>query len=418
MEAWNETLESSPLDLETIRRRVKEISDLQRSASDISEIPSPESQKLLQECLLQMQVNFQKIDSDFSDFGSLGMEDLDLYLEHIKREFKSVEAENAKISDEIKALNRAFIEDSIQLEGDLEVMDASLKFIDSEGLDKWQADVEYSLPGDNQRSLTNSHKDCDFQILELDRLIEKDTISLNALLDVECAFKRVEAIRQIEDILSDVKVIEFEGNCIRVAMKTYFPTLEGQFYEQKSDFVTEPSVLDHELLIELTDGTMQIKNVEMFPNDVYIGEVVDAAKSLRLSVYSLSLPVTSSSLEWFVRKVQHRILLCTLRRSIVKGANTSRHSFEYSDRDETIITHLIGNIDAFIKVPQSWPLSTSTLKLVSLKKSDFHSQGISLSLLCKVKELVNSLDRQRCIQLSSFADAIEEILIQQKHLEL
>lgn len=62
-----------------------------------------------------------------------------------------------------------------------------------------------------------------------------------------------------------------------------------------------------------------------------------------------------------------------------------RHSFEYSDKDETIILHLVGNIDAFIKIPHSWPVSTSPLKLVSLKNSDFHSKGISLSLLCKIQ---------------------------------
>lgn len=75
---------------------------------------------------------------------------------------------------------------------------------------------------------------------------------------------RVEAIGQIEDLLSDLKVIEFDSNCIRLAMKTSFPTFECLSYLHKLDFANEPSVLDHELLIELVDGTMQLKNVEVF----------------------------------------------------------------------------------------------------------------------------------------------------------
>lgn len=62
-----------------------------------------------------------------------------------------------------------------------------------------------------------------------------------------------------------------------------------------------------------------------------------------------------------------------------------RHSFEYSDRDETVTAHLVGGIDAFIKISLDWPLSSSGLKLISIKSSDKQSKSISLSFLCKVK---------------------------------
>lgn len=76
----------------------------------------------------------------------------------------------------------------------------------------------------------------------------------------------------------------------------------------------------------------------------------------------------------------HECLFC------VSGTSFNcRHSFDYSDKDETVIVHLVGNIDAFIKIAHSWPVSTSPLKLVSLKNSDFHSKGISLSLICKIQ---------------------------------
>ncbi|XXG77216.1 hypothetical protein AAC387_Pa08g1406 [Persea americana] len=419
MAVCNETLVSPPaesgqqLNLEAIRSRIQEISERPRTCLDFSEISSSESERLLQECLHHLTSNFQKIESEFSDISSLGLEDLDVYLERLKRELSSAEAENALISNEIDALTGTFIKDSIQLESELEGLGTSLKFFDSQD----GIQTGYSILGESQGSQANAHEDYNFKILELDHLLEKSNTSLNSLLDLEYVFKRAEAIGQIEGLLSDLKVIEFDGNCIRLAMKTSFPTLESLSCLQKLDFANEPSVLDHELLIELEDGTMQLKNVEIFPNDVYIGEVIDAAKSLRLSLSSLSHPAVESSLEWLVRKVQLRIFLCALRRLIVKDAEKSRHSFDYSDKDETVIVHLVGNIDAFIKIAHSWPLSTSPLKLVSLKNSDFHSKGISLSLICKIQELANSIDEQRRSQLLSFADAIEEILIQQKHLE-
>ena len=36
------------------------------------------------------------------------------------------------------------------------------------------------------------------------------------------------------------------------------------------------------------DETMEVKNVEMFPNDDYIGDIIDAAKSFRF-VFSVFL---------------------------------------------------------------------------------------------------------------------------------
>jgi len=66
-----------------------------------------------------------------------------------------------------------------------------------------------------------------------------------------------------------------------------------------------------------------------------------------------------------------------------------RHSFEYLDRVETIVAHMVGGVDAFIKFPQGWPVLSSPLKLISLKSSD-HSKEISLTFLCKVEVSVIS----------------------------
>lgn len=62
----------------------------------------------------------------------------------------------------------------------------------------------------------------------------------------------------------------------------------------------------------------------------------------------------------------------------------NRHSFDYVEREETIVAHMVGGIDAFVKLPQGWPLTCSGLTLMSLKSSSQYSQQISLTLLCKV----------------------------------
>ncbi|KAJ4969036.1 hypothetical protein NE237_015737 [Protea cynaroides] len=456
------------LDIETIRSRVKELSEIHRSCKGLSDLsPPPESEKLMEDCVLHLGNAMKQITAELLVFDSLGPEELDAYLEKAKEELKMVEAENAKISNEIEVLTKTYAEESTQMESDLDGLNNSLEFIEMQGPQKLQGNghIGCSISGDNQKILM---KACDynFEILELDHQIEKKKIALGTLQDLESVFRRVEAIQQIEDALTSLKIIDFEGNHIRLSLKTFIPTLEDLPCPQKME-ISETLIQEHELLIEVIDGTMDLKNVEIFPNDVFIGELIDAAKSFRqfsssLSVLemrsslecfsvmvidcillhfqifpndvfigelidaaksfrqfssSLSVLEMRSSLEWFVRKVQDRIRLCTVRRLVVKCANNLRHSFEYSDRDDIITAHMVGGIDAFIKISQGWPLSNSPLKLLSLKSSNNHSQRISLSFLCKVEELVNSLDVKTRKNLSIFVDAVEEILLHQTRSE-
>ncbi|XP_077228647.1 reverse transcriptase-like protein [Tasmannia lanceolata] len=413
-----ETLE--PLDLDTILSQARNFLDIHRNSNDSSE----ESNKLLQDCVVNLESGFKQIEDEFSDFDSLGLEDLEAYVEHLKKELNLVESEKAEISKEVNGLTEIFLEDTIRLENGLEGLDTALKFFNSQGVNKLQTGVKIgcSIPSESGGRPMNACCDYNFEILELDHLIEKKKVTLRSMHDLHYIFQRDEAIGQIEDMLSEVKVIEFDENCIRLSIRTPLMTLAGLLCRKKFDFVIEPSVVDHELLIELVDGTMELKNVEIVPNDFHIGEVVDAAKSFRLRqpFPSSSLIELRSCLEWLVRKVQYRIILCNLRRLIVKDANKSsnRHSFEYYDRDETIIAHLVEGVDAHIQIPQNWPASTSALKLISLKSSYIHSMGITSSILCKVEELANSLSSEIRLQLLSFMDAVEGILNQQKHLEL
>ncbi|KAL0340592.1 UNVERIFIED_CONTAM: hypothetical protein Sradi_4576000, partial [Sesamum radiatum] len=160
-------------------------------------------------------------------------------------------------------------------------------------------------------------------MLELSHQIEKKKTTLKTLQDLDSYFRRFEAVEKIEDAFTGVKVIEIEGNNIRLSLKTYIPYLESVLRQQDIESVIEPLEMNHELIVETMDGTWELKNVEIFPNDVYIGEIIDAAKTFRQLNPTSRAMVTRSSLEWFVRRVQDRIALSSLRRFVVKNANKS-----------------------------------------------------------------------------------------------
>ncbi|XP_021894279.1 uncharacterized protein LOC110811957 [Carica papaya] len=411
---------SEPLDLDTIRSRLRELEAIQRSCKDdVNEVSMSDSESLLKDCTLHIENKVKQIVAEYSNVDFLGIEDLDSYLEYLKKELQTVQAETAKISYEIELLSRTNAEDSNKLESDLEGLLCSLDFVESKGMEEAKEDpLNCYTGGEDQSNLTNAHRDEKFEILELESQIEKNQIILKSFQGLDSMFKRLNVVEQIEDSLTGLKDMEFDGNYIRLSLQTYIPQLEVLKCQRKNEDIADPSELNHELLIEILDGSLEPKNIEMFPNDVYIGDIVDAAKSFRQISSKLALLDGRSSLEWVVGKVQERIILTTLRRLMVKSANKSRHSFEYLDRDETVVAHLVGGVDAFLKISQDWPLSDSPLKLISLKSSDHHSKGISLSLLCKVEEVANSLGIHMRQNLSSFGDAIEKLLIDQMRLEL
>ncbi|KAJ9153991.1 hypothetical protein P3X46_027372 [Hevea brasiliensis] len=401
---------SEPLDLDTFRSELRELEEIYSNCNEMS--PS-DSDQLLKDCALQIESKVEQIMTECSDFSFLGIEDLDAFVEHLKEELNTAEAESTKISSEIEVLTRNHVEDFTQLESDIELLKCSLDIISSQDAEKRK---EHGCR-EEQLNSTNAPGECEFEFLKLDNQIEESKVMLKSLQDLDSIFKRIDAVEQIEDTLSGLKVIEFDGICIRLSLRTYLPKLEDLLCQQKIEGAAEPSEVNHELLIEVVNGTMELKNAEIFPNDVYINDIIDAAKSFR-QLFSHSSMETRSSLEWFVRKVQDRIIQCTLRRLVVKHADKSRHSFEYLDRDETIVAHLVGGVDAFIKLSQGWPIARSPLKVLSLKSSDHHSKEISLSFLCKVEEVVNYLDVNVQLNLLIFVEAIEKVLVEQMRIEL
>ncbi|KAF3628925.1 putative invertase inhibitor-like [Capsicum annuum] len=431
---------SSENDVDSLRRKIKELREIQRSVEEPEEF-GLELKKLLEDCTLQFESKVEQILCDASEVSFSSDQDLDEFWKYLKNELSAEEAKNAKIEEEIERLSKEYVEGYSKLVNEIEGLSCPLEIIESLGLEQGRVL--------NKGNLSSAPAEYNFKIFELGNQLEKSKLNLKSLEDLESTFNRFEAIEQIEDAFSGLKIVEFEGNHIRLSLRTFIPNLENLPHNHTID-VAEPPEQNHELLIELMDGTMELKHVELlaflsfywslrynvaisgllypnllfgdalqiFPNDVSISEITDAAKSFSATdsrqVYSpVGVLEKRSSLEWFVKSVQDRIVLCTLRRFLVKSANSARHTFDYVDREETIVAHMVGGVDAFIKLPQGWPLISSGLTLMSLKSSSQYSQEISLTLLCKVAEVANSLDTNARQTISGFTDRIEEILVQQ-----
>ncbi|KAL4591058.1 hypothetical protein LXL04_004006 [Taraxacum kok-saghyz] len=387
-QAAQQPTDLAPLDLGALESRIAES---QTSFLEDENLIT----ELLRECVFQLAAKVNEIGEEYSDVSSLEAEDLDAYLENLKGEVCSVDAENAQVSGEIENLLHGFLEDSIHLHTNIQGLKSTMEFIHSQGLE-----TKRSPDSPLQLESIGAHGGCKFKLLELNSQIEKKRGMLNSLEDLDYTLKRCEGVLKIEDTFSGVKVIEYEGKRISLSLTTFIPEIE--MAEQ-----------NHDLSIEFLDGTLEIKNAEIFPNDVYIGEIIDAAKSHTHEIGLVAMPVKKTSLEWFVRKVQDKIVISTLRKSLVKDANKSRHSIEYMDRDEMIVAHMMDGVDAFIKPSQGWPMAaTCSLNLQSLKGSNQSSKEVTFSFLCKVEEMVNSLDVKVCQNLSTFMDAVEEIFKQ------
>ncbi|GJT99320.1 hypothetical protein Tco_1094838 [Tanacetum coccineum] len=244
---------------------------------------------------------------------------IDTYLDNLKGELSSVEAENAKLFDEVENLMTGHLEGEGNRLSNLEGLNSSLEFIQSqEDLETKKSDARlecYSMV-ERQPDFDGAHGGCKFKvmaichirgvwILELNSLIEKKRDILKTLENLDYTFRRCEGVLKIEDALTGLEVIEYEGNQIRLSLGTYIPG-------------TDLPEQNHELAIELLGGRLELRNAE----------------------FSL-LPMleNKNSLEWFVRKAQDRIVLSTLRRL----------SIEYEDRDEMIVAHMVDAVDDFIK---------------------------------------------------------------------
>ncbi|KAM0859287.1 hypothetical protein ACQ4PT_047303 [Festuca glaucescens] len=394
----------APLDAAAIRSRFEQLSALWEGDEEEPVDAAAEEDAVLG-LLSECEADMQAVDAWDSSAAALGSDGLAAYIEWLRKEVSLTEEENLKLSAEISDTGETVFKDTILLDAEIEPLESSLDKIDSEGLKHSEASPDSGL---NQ---TNVEKDYIYEVLELDYEIEKSEMELELLQIQSTSIQRVEEMCQLQSVLSVPKVLECKGNSLRVFLKAPILTPECVNFGQKLDCVVDSFVSDHELLIEFDEGSMELKKVQIFPADVCVDILIEKLKSSREVI---SVP----SLGWLIRQCQQQIIINILRRSLVNDANSSRHSFEYLDKDETIVAHLAGAIDTFFKISADWPLSSYGLKLISIRNSGTQPTNITLNLLCKTKELANGLELQTRRNLVRFVDAVEEILLREMQSDL
>lgn len=394
----------APLDAAAIRSRFEQLSTLWGGDEEEPVDAAAAEDELRSGCEADMQAE----DAWDSSAAELESRCLDSYIEWLRKEVSLTEEENCKLSAEISVIGETVFKDTIPLDAEIESLESSLNTLGSEGLKHSEASPISTDSGFNQIDI---EKDCKYEELKLDHQIGKSEMDLKLLQIQSISMQRDEEMWQLQSLVSGPKVLECKDNCLRVLLKAPILTSECVILGQKLDCVVDSSVSDHELLIEVDEGSMELNKVQIFPADVCVDILIEKLKSSREVI-------SAPSLGWLIRQCQQQIVINTLRRSLVNDANNSRHSFEYSDKDETIVAHLVGAIDAFFKISADWPLSSYGLKLISIRNSGTQPTNITLDLLCKTKELANGLELETRRHLVRFVDAVEEILVREMQSEL
>ena len=83
------------------------------------------------------------------------------------------------------------------------------------------------------------------------------------LHEISLSLSRDEEIWQLQSLVSGPKVLEFKDNCLRVLPKAPILTSECVILGQKLDCVVDSFVSDHELLIEVDEGSMELNKVQV-----------------------------------------------------------------------------------------------------------------------------------------------------------
>ncbi|KAI4310771.1 hypothetical protein MLD38_035722 [Melastoma candidum] len=383
--------------VESILRRVKELSDAHIGClEDISSsVEHPSSEDVLHLCVMEIERGIRDLVPEQSVLGDIGPDDFDTIRGHLEEELNAIDLEKAQLSEAMKDLSNSILADSNAIDKKLEALEFSLEPLTSQA---FEGESDWAGIPWNFSNVEMSQK---FEILELQSQIEKKEIVLYSLQHIDGDLMKCDAIEKIEDALSDVKIVDIYGNSIRLSLSTYMPKFWGSIVNAED--IADTLKVDHEILIEFGDGNVGLSSVVIFPNDVFIGDIVDTAMSLRWNT-------RQSPLEWLVRKTQDQIRLATLRRLAAKNASNARYSAEYMDREGTVAVHMPSGVDMVIKVSHDWPLSDSSLTLTSIKVSDSCSRRVSDNHFTKVQVAANSLDAQRRRSLSTFLEEIDKML--------
>ncbi|CAL5017433.1 unnamed protein product [Urochloa decumbens] len=397
--------EEALLDAAVIRSRVEQLALKRRRGGEQEEAEAAVADAELALALdsaYQVAKEGMDVLDDLST-AAISTDDLDAYLERLRKEVTLAEEGNRKLSDEIGVTAKTIANDMIQLNVNVEVLESLLSKLESKGFDHFEAIpvLGQSDSTDSCRNQRSADKDCIYEVLELDHQIGKSKMNLKMLQNLQS----VDEMWKLKSMLLPIgEVLDYKDHCLRMVLKA--PTLTSDIYGQKLNCAIDSFISDHELLIEIDEGNMEPKNVKIFPDDVCVDILIEMLESSREVISS---PV----LGWLIQQCQCRFIVNALRRSLVNDANNSRHSFEYLDKEEVIIAHLDRGVDASIKISSDWPLCSYGLKLISIRNSGTNPINIDSSLLSKIKELANTLDGHIRQYLVKFVDAVEEILIRE-----
>ncbi|CAL5067255.1 unnamed protein product [Urochloa decumbens] len=395
--------EEAPLDAAAIRSRLEQLALKRRREGELeAEAAVPDKEVAL---ALDSAYQVAKEGMDVFDPSTAATDDFDAYLEQLRKEVTLVEEGTRKLSDEIGVTAKTMANDMIQLDVDVEVLESLLSKLELKGFDHLEATpvLGQSDSTDSCRNQRIADKDCIYEVSELDCQIGKSKMTLKMLQNLQS----VEEMWQLKSMLLPVgEVLDCKGNCLRVFLKALTLRSDSVIYGQKLNCSIGSFISDHELLIEVDEGNMEPKKLKIVPDDVCVDILIEMLESSREVI-------SAPALGWLIQQCQYRFIINALRRSLVIGANNSRHSFEYLDKEEVIIAHLDRGVDASIKISSDWPLCSYGLKLISICNSGTNPTNIASSLLSKIKELANTLDQHIRQHLVRFVDAVEEILIRE-----
>ncbi|XP_057522863.1 uncharacterized protein LOC130802799 [Amaranthus tricolor] len=132
----------------------------------------------------------------------------DAYMDRLRDEMRKTEAEIASLSDEIDSLRRLYVEGSCHLEVNLESLRNVVEKAELETQGLGQAET-----GDvfNSRQEVKPYHDDYFEVLKLKYQIEKNNRTLKSFQNLDLNLKRIETLENIEEALTGLKVIDFEG---------------------------------------------------------------------------------------------------------------------------------------------------------------------------------------------------------------
>ncbi|NP_001167803.1 uncharacterized protein LOC100381501 [Zea mays] len=394
--------DEAPLDASAIHSRVEQLS-LKRLEVE------PEAEVAEDEVALGLDSTHKAAQDAMDEWDSataaVSIDDLDAYLEQLRKDVAMAEQGNQKVSGEISVTAETTFNDMIQLDVGIEMLESLISNLGPKALNHFDESSVLGLSDstDSCRNRSIADKDYIYE-LELDHQIEKSTMELEILQHLQ----RDDEMFQLESKLLPfgAKILDFKDDCLRMFLKAPILTSDCEIYGQKFNCSIDSFISDHELLIEIDKINMEPKKVQIIPDDMSVDILIERMESSRDTV-------CSPTLIWLIQQCQHQSIINALRRSLVNDANSSRHCFEYLNKKEMIVAHLDRGIDVSIKMSSDWPLCSYGLKLISIRNAGDRPTNIASTILCKTKELANELEPQIRQHLLTLVDAVEDIIIRE-----